>query len=239
MTTTRDRAEISRQNSRKSTGPRSPEGKGRSRYNTVKHGCRARLPILPGEDPEAYQHRLDDWVGKFDPHDAVELYLVERTVHVSWQLDRADRAEVARLAEHTGAETAQQARDVEELGAALFRVPGSSLSQYPVQVGGTGAAFSEPFEPAHPGHPRRLVAALEATALGCAWLLEQWAALGKVLDEGRIWRPADRLRAVRLMGKQPMDATDDEPVMAMFSEESPKTLVDPVPNPYGFAVESL
>ncbi len=216
MTTTPDRAEINRQNSRKSTGPRTTAGKSRSRFNAVKHGCRARLPILPGEDPKNYQNRLDDWIGKFDPRDAVELYLVERAVHVSWQLDRADRAEVARLGEPTSAETAQHVRDVAELGAALFRVPGSSLSHYPVQVGGAGAAFSEPFEPAHPGHPARLVAALEATALGCVWLLEQWAALGKVLDEGRIWRPADRLRAVRLMGKQPMDAIDDESVMAIY-----------------------
>jgi hypothetical protein len=49
MTTTLDRAEINRRNASKSTGPRTPEGKARSRLNAVKHGCRARLPILPGE----------------------------------------------------------------------------------------------------------------------------------------------------------------------------------------------
>src|SRR5215468_3244640 len=89
MTTTIDRAEINRRNSMRSTGPKTSEGKSRSRFNAVKHGCRARLPILPGEDPEDYRRRRDAWVDKFAPRDAVETYLVERAVDVSWRLDRA------------------------------------------------------------------------------------------------------------------------------------------------------
>ena len=89
MTSTVDRAEINRRNSRKSTGP-SAEGKARSRFNAVKHGCRAKLPILPGEDAQVYQDRLDAWTVKFNPRDPVEAYLVERPVNASWQLDRAD-----------------------------------------------------------------------------------------------------------------------------------------------------
>src|SRR5262249_9145495 len=97
VTTPIDRAEINRRNSLKSTGPRTAEGKARSRFNAAKHAGRARLPILPGEDPAASQDRLDTWSDKFGPRDAVEHYLVERAVHVSWQLDRAHRAEVAAL----------------------------------------------------------------------------------------------------------------------------------------------
>ena len=95
--TAAERAEISRQNSRRSTGPKSPLGKSQSRMNAIKHGCRAKLPIIPGEDPDVYRDRLDSWTGKFDPRDPVEVYLVERAVNASWQLDRADRAEVAQL----------------------------------------------------------------------------------------------------------------------------------------------
>ncbi len=60
--TAAERAEISRQNSRRSTGPRSPLGKSKSRMNAIKHGCRAKLPIIPGEDPDVYRERLDSWV---------------------------------------------------------------------------------------------------------------------------------------------------------------------------------
>ena len=93
-----DRAEINRKNARKSTGPRSAEGKDRSRFNAVKHGLTSRTLVLPGEDPEALQLRLDGWIDSLKPKNELEHYLVERAVRVSWQLDRADRAEVARFA---------------------------------------------------------------------------------------------------------------------------------------------
>ena len=192
-------------------------GKERSRFNAVKHGCRARLPILPGEDPAAYQDRLDAWIGKFGPRDAVELYLVERAVHVSWQLDRADRAEVARLADgdRPGGRPAGQGR--RRAGGGPVPRPRRRDRRYPELVGDPDdVRLSWPFDPSHPGHPARVVAALEATAVGCAWLLEQWAALGKLLDDGLNWQPPDRLRAIRLLGKQPLDAIDDEPVMAIY-----------------------
>ena len=57
----------------------------------------AKTLVLPGEDPEALQHRLDGWTESLKPQNDLEQYLVERAVRVSWQLDRADRAEVARL----------------------------------------------------------------------------------------------------------------------------------------------
>ena len=77
------RAEINRRNAQRSTGPKSQPGKERSRFNPLKHGCRARLPILPGEDPDAYQSRIDVRITKFHPRDAVEAYLVERAVHAT------------------------------------------------------------------------------------------------------------------------------------------------------------
>ena len=125
------RAEINRRNAQRSTGPKTQAGKERSRFNALKHGCRARLPILPGEDPEAYQDRLDAWIDKFQPRDAVEAYMVERTVHASWQLDRADRAEVAAMVEATDEQALRRARDVLELGATLFRAPHASAAATP------------------------------------------------------------------------------------------------------------
>ena len=78
MTTQVDRGEIDGRQARHSSGPKTTGGKSRSRFNAVKHGCRARSAILPGEDPQAFEDRLDAWIGKFRPADPVELYLVER-----------------------------------------------------------------------------------------------------------------------------------------------------------------
>ncbi len=213
------RAEINRRNAQRSTGPKSQAGKERSRFNALKHGCRARLPILPGEDPDAYQERLDAWIDKFQPRDAVETYMVERTVHASWQLDRADRAEVAAMVEAADEQALRRARDVLELGATLFRAPARVRGGDPDGVrGGDGdePPLSWPFDPEHPRHPAHVVVELEGTAQGCTWLLQRWAALGEALDGRRTWRAVDRLRAIRLLGKQPLDAVADETVLSIY-----------------------
>src|SRR5262245_50915038 len=217
VTTPIDPAAITRRNSLKSRGPRTPEGKARSRFNAVKHGCRARLPILPGEDPAAYQDRLETWVDKFGPRDAVEHYLVERAVLVSWQLDRAHRAEVARLAAELAEEDAKLAEDAAQVGAILFRAPKGRLAGHADSGGKADSSpLSWPSDPCHSRHPARLVAVLETNAIGCAWLRDRWAALGQVLDAGRRWRPIDRLRAIRLLGRQPRDAAVDPRVLAIY-----------------------
>src|SRR5262249_37838704 len=89
--------EANRRNAQKSTGPTTPEGKDRSRFNALKHGMRARTPVLPGEDSQAFQQRVDSWTLDLKPRTTVEAYLVERAVRASWRLDRADRAETAHL----------------------------------------------------------------------------------------------------------------------------------------------
>ena len=50
--TTSKRAEASRHNGRKSRGPKTAEGKSRSRFNALNHGMRAKTIVLPGEDAD-------------------------------------------------------------------------------------------------------------------------------------------------------------------------------------------
>ena len=55
-----------------STGAKTPEGKARSRFNAVKHGLSATIPVLPGEDPDAFRRRQEAWAEALAPGD-VEL----------------------------------------------------------------------------------------------------------------------------------------------------------------------
>ena len=43
------------ENAKKSTGPRTNEGKERSRMNALDHGLTARLALLPDEDPASFR----------------------------------------------------------------------------------------------------------------------------------------------------------------------------------------
>jgi hypothetical protein len=219
MTTQVDRGEIDGRRARHSSGPKTPGGKSRSRFNAVKHGCRARSAILPGEDPHAYQDRLDAWIGKFRPADPVELYLVESAVHASWQLDRADRAEVARLAAGSAEEAARRARKAARLGADLFRVPARAIGTPPPpepSSGDDGTPLSWPLDPIDEDYPSHRVAALEATVDGRSWLRDRWLDLARILERGRTWQPIDRVRAIRMLGKQPLDFVEDERVLTIY-----------------------
>src|SRR5580693_7852985 len=140
-TTTTKRAEANRRNARKSTGPRTPEGKDRSKFNAIKHGLNARTLVLPGEDAGAFQDRLDAWEADLQPRNDVEHVLVERSATLSWQLARADRAAAARLASILAAapaeEALRQADRAAALGQRLFQDPGGPLPLYPHALYGT------------------------------------------------------------------------------------------------------
>ena len=60
--------------------------------------------------------------------------------------------------------------------------------------------------------PRVLVLSLQSTLLGCEWMLGEWAKLKAILDKGQPWVSSDKLKAVRLLGKQPFDAIDERDV---------------------------
>src|SRR4051812_42216475 len=79
------RVEANRRNAAKSTGPRTLEGKMRASMNNLTHGMCSEARILPGEDPEALQHRLDVWADELDARTEAERLLVEKAVHAAWR----------------------------------------------------------------------------------------------------------------------------------------------------------
>ena len=121
---TNSQIEANRRNAQKSTGPRTQEGKSRSRFNAVTHGMTAKFDALPGEDATALRRRIDDWTADFQPCNQVERDLIERAARVSWQLERVEQAHVDRLTANILKATSGQSEAVEnevfELGARLF-----------------------------------------------------------------------------------------------------------------------
>ena len=221
-TTSSKRADANRRNARKSTGPKTPEGKDRSKFNALKHGLDARTLVLPGEEAGAFQDRLDAWATDLRPRNDVEQVLVERSATLSWQLERADRAEAARLASVLVAAPAEAALRQADLAAALgqrlFRDNRGPLPLYPHSLydfhGRPRISASEPGD--DPDAPSRLLLQLESTAAGCRWLLDRWGELGSLLDRGLSWQSPDKFKAIRLLGRQPLDAADSEVVARIF-----------------------
>src|SRR5262245_28755453 len=85
--------EANRLNALKSTGPRTEEGKRRSRCNAIRHGLTAETVIIGLEDAEDYESFEAAIIADYDPTTAVERELVLRLASVLWRLRRATAIE--------------------------------------------------------------------------------------------------------------------------------------------------
>jgi len=83
-----DRAAINRANSRYSTGPRTPDGKLRASQNALTHGLTSRIPVLPTEDPDAYQKHCDQFREEYKPATPTEQHLTQELADTAWRLNR-------------------------------------------------------------------------------------------------------------------------------------------------------
>jgi hypothetical protein len=66
-----------RLNSRKSTGPTTPQGRAKSSMNALKHGDRSRKLAFAREESGAFEERLRTWMAINDAQNDVEEYLME------------------------------------------------------------------------------------------------------------------------------------------------------------------
>ena len=75
----------------RATGPRTDEGKQRSRLNGLRHGLAAEV-VVPEEDRQAYEEAIKRWDYEAGPANVVEKHLVKRAAVASVQLDRIEEA---------------------------------------------------------------------------------------------------------------------------------------------------
>ncbi len=234
-TTTPDRAEISRQNGRKSRGggPKTPQGKARSRMNALKHGMTASLHVLPGEDLDAFRRRVADFIAAAQPRNAIELAVTEQAALATWKIARGERAAAARA--RTALRAAEAAAglgnhdEVAALGQWLL-APDLRAKQ---EAGKALFPFltkdrHDPFGRGR-GEPRHIVLRLEASAAGCQWLIDRWAKLRVWLDQGADWRTNELIAALQLRGQRPLakDAIEwQDLVEPILPTENPEAIAE-------------
>ena len=93
--TTPVQVEANRKNAGRSTGPRTPAGKGRSSRNAVRHGLRSDLTVLPYEQADAWERHRDGVVRSLAPAGALEEALAFRVALCLWRLQRVAVYEAA------------------------------------------------------------------------------------------------------------------------------------------------
>src|SRR5258708_8385547 len=98
------RIAANRRNAQMSTGPKTEEGKRKSRANSLKHGLCA--SVVVAEDPKLVQQRASDWFDALKPQNEFQSWLVDEVAILSIRIDRCERME-------------RRARDVKAIKAEL------------------------------------------------------------------------------------------------------------------------
>jgi hypothetical protein len=156
------RLEANRNNASKSTGPRTEEGKKKVRFNALKHGMAAETIVLPNEDVKAFEHRRDSWTRELNAPGELGEYMAERAVRLSWQLDRADAHERAKLAERVREAPAERERSRRRRARESVRLVLAADGDNTSRVD--------------------RLARLRGSAHGCTALLEAWAIVQRRLE---------------------------------------------------------
>jgi hypothetical protein len=93
MTVTEKMVEANRRNARKSTGPRTSDGKAVVARNALKHGLAAKELVIPGERKADLVALRDGLFADLRPVGELEAILVDRIALAMWRLRRAVRFE--------------------------------------------------------------------------------------------------------------------------------------------------
>ncbi len=104
MSSTSARTRANRENSKKSTGPRTAQGKAAVSHNARQHGLSGGFSILAHEDRAEFQHLLDEYRAEFQPKSPDEIFLIEQMTQARWTLARARRIEAHLLNQLAGVE---------------------------------------------------------------------------------------------------------------------------------------
>ena len=85
--------DANRENAKKSTGPRSAEGKAASSQNALKSGIDAQSLIIRGESLTDLESLTATYQTRFQPATPEQQFLVDALIHADWQLRRLRKIE--------------------------------------------------------------------------------------------------------------------------------------------------
>ena len=172
MIVSQSKIEANRQNSLKSTGPKTIDGKQASRANAIRHSL-CTSACVP-EDAVAVTERAAQFFDTLRPQNDFHCWIVTEVSLATWKIDHAERMD--RRIRDKGALTAElNWDDKRRLDAELL---GEQLGIRPAVV----------------------VGKLKATPQGCEWLIARWALLAHAAGSKDGWTPAQEQLAFDLLG---------------------------------------
>jgi hypothetical protein len=208
----------SRANGACSRGPVTAEGKARACMNALRDGLRSQALILPWENAQEFESELDQLINDLQPRDGTELGLVHDIATAKWFHRRVRRAQFYRLKTAVDSAGDAEDEDVARTLDRLFSDAGRPLALYCISNAACGGPLtSSPEKEDDSQKPFALVKRLEASAKGCQAMIDIWREISARVVENLELQPQDRLRAIRMMRKQPADCALDERIWLIYA----------------------
>ena len=204
-------------NAKRSTGPKTAEGKATSSRNATTHGLTAKTLVLPNENVDVFQQKLDHWHTFYATDDPAQLALVDLAANASWRLGRCARHEASVLSERVRYAELQhdvkRRNEAEALGQRLIYEPINRVSECQWR----DPVIAERLERRADDDPPVLFRQLCATAEGVDWLRARWVELHVALHRDGFWHYPEKFKAMRLLGKRPEDLLEDAAVAEIMA----------------------
>ena len=188
--------EANRINALKSTGPKSAEGKDRSRLNAVTHGMTSENVEVAARIGGRFATRREAWVETYRPTGEAGDWALDRLVAASFQIEQCERSFRAAAAEQKA--RAELSWDLD--GRAEAAVLLSKIGRQPAVI----------------------AARLETSLHGCDALIAAWLGLAAAIEANGNWDESQVFMALDLLGtdltlrsgRTPLDGPDGCDVLA-------------------------
>jgi hypothetical protein len=124
---TKKQIQANRERAKKSTGPRTPEGKARSARNALKHGMYAESLLVFGENERLLDEITRQYYEDFAPANIHERMLLEQMICAQWRLLRVARSRVPNTADWD--QDLNRAIGQEKIYASIYRSYSKAAAQ--------------------------------------------------------------------------------------------------------------
>jgi len=176
--TTQRQIDANRRNAQKSTGPKTDEGKARSRGNALVHGLSGSGVVLSPDDHDEVAERLESWRPSYRPETPRGEWYFRQVVVNSVRVDRCQRDEAV------------------QLQYVSRRASGCWDDDRRVEAESLAAGLS--------ARPALTAAKLRQTKHGALWLVDRWRGLAEAAEtSGGAWSESESATAFDLLGTPP------------------------------------
>ena len=174
---------------------------------------------LGREESIAFESRYIRWAANFGVESDPEEFLLNANLFLASDMDRVRIAYLELTQGQIDCADNEEIKQANDTGNLLFSDPrGVPVSMYGSRRFNNkkpgGPSWGSEKAPAL--EPGELLGNLEESAMGCYWILDVLEDLLKKARES-FWVGGDRLRMIRLLGRNPVDAVDDRQVAEVFA----------------------